>query len=148
GRVGVVLRFAMFLAPESDQIHDLMKVARWGWMPVPGATDNYVSMVHADDAADAVVAALDVPAGVYNVVDDEPLTRAAVADQLAGAVGRRRLHPLPAVVNRFIAKRVPQMATSQRISNARLKAASRWRPAHPTFGDDVAELATAAGVGR
>jgi nucleoside-diphosphate-sugar epimerase len=148
GGAGVVLRFGMFLAPESGQVIDMIKVARRGWMPVPGAADSYLSMIHADDAADAVVAALHLPAGIYNVVDDEPMTRAEVADELAAAVGRTRLHLMPGFVNRLVATRVPQMVTSQRISNARLKGAGDWRPAHPTLDDDVAELAAAAGIGR
>jgi nucleoside-diphosphate-sugar epimerase len=146
GGVGVVLRFAMFLAPESGQIADLIKVARRGWMPVPGAPDAYLSMIHADDAADAVVAALDAPAGIYNVVDDEPVTRATMADQLATAVGRARLHPMPRLVTRLMASRVPQMVTSQRMSNERFKAASGWHPAHASLRDDVDELVAAVGA--
>lgn len=36
-----------------------------------------------EDAAAAVLSALEVPAGAYNVCDDEPLTRRALADVLA-----------------------------------------------------------------
>jgi nucleoside-diphosphate-sugar epimerase len=51
-----------------------------------GDPDGYQSSVHIDGAA--VVAALDVPAGVYNVVDDEPLTKRDFAAALATAAGR------------------------------------------------------------
>ena len=40
-----------------------------------GRRDGYLSSITTDDAAAAVVAALDATAGIYNVVDDEPLTR-------------------------------------------------------------------------
>jgi nucleoside-diphosphate-sugar epimerase len=54
-----------------------------GWAPVFGASDAYFYSVSHDDAAAAVVAALDLPAGIYNVVDDEPLTRREYVDSLA-----------------------------------------------------------------
>ena len=40
-----------------------------------------------DDAASAVVAALDAPSGVYNVADDRPLRRSELASALAEALG-------------------------------------------------------------
>src|SRR5262249_34840248 len=47
-----------------------------------GRPDGYVSSIHVADAGAAVAAALAVPAGTYNVVDDEPLTKRCYADAL------------------------------------------------------------------
>jgi hypothetical protein len=52
---------------------------------------RFFPSIHADDAAAAVVAALDAPTGTYDVVDDEPLRRGEQRAALAAAVGRRRL---------------------------------------------------------
>jgi nucleoside-diphosphate-sugar epimerase len=51
-------------------------MARHHVVPVMGDPSSYVSSIHVADGGEAVVAALNVPGGVYNVVDNEPLTKA------------------------------------------------------------------------
>jgi len=90
--------------------------------------DAYSSNIHADDAAAAVVAAVNVDGGLYNVVEDEPLRRTDQLKALAEAVGLVRLHsagPLLAVVG---GSRTSAMARSQRVSNHRFRAAALWQP--------------------
>lgn len=112
---------------------------------LPGPGDRYTTMVHVDDAAAAVVAALDVPAGCYNVVEDQPMTGDEHAAVLAGLLGRRRLKLLPALLGRVPVLGV--LARSHRVSNERLRAASDWRPTAPTVREGwkmiVEELARA-----
>src|SRR5207249_896251 len=60
---------------------------RQGRAQLLGRPEAYWSMVSHDDAASAVVAALDVAPGIYNVVDDEPLTRRELVDSIAAALG-------------------------------------------------------------
>ena len=83
GGAGVVLRFGMFYGPGVYHTEALLRMARWGLAYGAGAAHGYMSMVHVDDAATAVVAALAAPAGVYDVVDDEPVTSADFAAALA-----------------------------------------------------------------
>ena len=123
---GVVLRFGMFYDLESHTTRDLVRLARLGRFGLPGAPDAYASFIATDDAAAAVVAALDAPTGVYNVVDDEPMRRSELAAALGDALGRR-VKPLPAVST----KTTEPLARSQRVSNARFKEATGWRPATP-----------------
>ena len=52
----------------------------------PGARERLSSVSH-DDAATAAAAALGVESGVYNVVDDEPVTRREYFDSLAKVLG-------------------------------------------------------------
>jgi nucleoside-diphosphate-sugar epimerase len=80
---GVVLRFGYFYGPDRDFTRDMIAMVRRGWSPLPGRPEAYTSPVSHDDAADAVVAALDVLAGIYNVVDDEPVTHRDFAGSLA-----------------------------------------------------------------
>jgi 2-alkyl-3-oxoalkanoate reductase len=87
GGRGVILRFAGFYGPDAWPLSDLIRWVRKGWAPVPGAPEAYFSSVSHDDAAAAVLAALDARAGVYNVVDDEPVTRRAYVDSLASVLG-------------------------------------------------------------
>ena len=88
GGVGVSLRFGLFYGPDAPSTADLVRVARRGFLPLPGPGSAYVSWIHSDDLGSAVVAALEAPAGTYNVVDDDPITRAVWAEILAGALGR------------------------------------------------------------
>ena len=118
GGRGVVLRFGEFQAPDSDHADAVFGAARKGVFLDLGASDGYRPTIDADDAAAAVVAALDAPAGIYDIVDDEPITRRDYAAALAAAVGRRRLH-LPPAAGVAAAKAGP-LAASQRVSNRRL----------------------------
>jgi nucleoside-diphosphate-sugar epimerase len=144
GGVGVVLRFGLFHAPESGYTAASLVPTRWGRMPVPGRPEAHYPIVHADDAADAVVAALAAPAGVYNVTADESPTRAGYARALDGVLGDPgRVRPLPTRLGRLITASAPSLGWSQRISNRRFRAATGWAPAHPT-----AAAVLAAVVGR
>ena len=130
GGAGVVLRFAAFYGPDAGQLGVMAALIRRGWMPLLGPAHSYMSSVSHDDAAAAVVAALDVPAGVYNVSDDEPLRHRAFADALADAlvVPRPRLPPAWAA---YLAGGMGNLlARSQRVSNAKLRAATGWAPSY------------------
>ena len=96
GGRGVVLRFGVFQAADSHHYETIIGAARRGVLLDVGRPDGYLPTIDADDAAAAVVRAVeDAPAGVYDVVDDEPITRRALARALARSVGRRRLHRPP-----------------------------------------------------
>ena len=59
-----------------------------------GAADGYRASIHVDDAASAVVAALDAPAGAYNVAD-EPITNGEWNAAFAAAFGFKKLRATP-----------------------------------------------------
>ena len=134
GAVGVVLRFGQFIAAESAHTIDMVRAVRRRVAPLLGA-DRYNSMIHADDAAAAVVAALAVPAGTYNVVEDEPLTRRESFDLLAEALGVKPPRIAPAGVARLGGKKATAMMRSERVSNKRFKEVSGWAPAFPSVRD-------------
>ena len=94
GREGVLLRFGFFYSAATRSTDEYLQVARLRMSPMPGPPDAYVSSIHVDDAAAAVVLAFDAPPGVYNIVDDEPLTRRDYADAFAAAfrTGPARAH--------------------------------------------------------
>ena len=77
-----------------------------------------------DDAAAAVVAALNAPAGTYNVVDADPPTRAEIDAALAAVVGRSGLR---ATVEE-IPPALEPVARSQRVSSLRLREVTGWEP--------------------
>ena len=93
-----------------------------------GDPDGYVSLVHIDDAAAAVLAALDVPAGIYNVAEPNPVTRADHRRALAAVVGRDDLESPRRSHKREDGQLVDSLARSHRISSRRLQEVSEWRP--------------------
>jgi nucleoside-diphosphate-sugar epimerase len=116
----VVLRFGLFMGSDSGSTRAALEAARRGESIAIGPPDAYRPTIWLDDAAAAIAAALDAPAGTYNVSDADPPTNAEIDAALAAAVGRESLRTRP-----------PQdspLARSQRVSSARLREASGWAP--------------------
>ena len=132
GGAGVVLRFAAFYGPDPLQVREMARAVRWGWSPLPGRPEAYFSSVHLDDAAAAVVAALGVPAGIYTVADDEPVTRRAFVNALADALGVAPPRFAPAWAGRLMGELGEAFSRSVRLSNRRFRAESGWTPQYPS----------------
>ncbi len=137
---GVVLRFGQFYGPDVSHTATFLRFARWGIGLAAGDPDGYVSSIRVDDAAAAVVAALGAPAGVYDIVDDEPLTRRAFAAALAEAAGRRRHVIVPGKLARWGGTQAAAISRSQRVSNRRFKEATGWAPRWPSAAVGLAAL--------
>ena len=131
GGAGVVLRFGGFYG-DDPFTREMVGVVEKGWAPLPGSPDAYFPAVHLHDVASAVVAALDVPAGAYNVVDDDPPTRQAYFAALADAAGVKEPRPVPRFVGTLMGSLGETLSRSLRLSNKKLKAASAWTPRYPT----------------
>ena len=132
GGVGVVLRFALFYGPDSHHTLDAVRMARRRLAATFGRRDAYMSSITTDDAATAVVAALGADAGIYNVADDEPLTRKDHFDALARALGVRAPRFAPAVARKLGGAKTEMLARSQRVSNERFKKETGWAPGYPS----------------
>jgi nucleoside-diphosphate-sugar epimerase len=148
GRTGVVLRFGAFYGPDALQTLDMIKLIRKGWAAFPGPPDAYISSVSHDDAASAVAAALTLPAGVYNVVDDEPVTHREYFESLAGTLGVAAPRFPPAWMTPLFGPFGTLAARSLRISNRKLRDASGWRPRFPSVREgwrDVVARTAATG---
>jgi nucleoside-diphosphate-sugar epimerase len=131
GWTGVTLRFAAFYGPDSGPLKDFIRGLRLGWAVLPGGPHGFLSSVSHDDAAAAVVSALDARAGEYNVVDDEPVRREVYAGTLAALIGARppRFPPGWATPLFGVAR---ALARSLRISNRKLRQETSWRPRYPS----------------
>jgi nucleoside-diphosphate-sugar epimerase len=128
---GVVLRFGLFYAPDNRGTDEYLRLARLRSAPVVGSPESFMSSIHVDDAASAVVAALDVDPGVYNVVDDEPLTRREFTDAFAAAFDLPHLRITPAGAARVVGgSTATALTASQRVSNRRFREATGWAPAY------------------
>jgi nucleoside-diphosphate-sugar epimerase len=132
---GVVLRYGMFYGPgASDELVALVRKRR---MPIVGAGGGIWSMIHIDDAASATVAALTAGQGIYNVVDDEPATSAAVLTTLAEIVGAKPPRHLPVWLARLAAGEVgiAYLTQIRGSSNAKAKRELGWAPHWASWRD-------------
>ncbi len=134
GGSGVVLRFAGFHGPDAIQVQPVIAGVRHGWALLPGSRQAFLSSISHDDAARAVVAALDAPSGAYNVTDDEPLRHVDYATSLAQALGVSppRFY-LPAWSAPLLGVAGEVMARSLRLSNRKLRDTTGWRPTYPSM---------------
>jgi nucleoside-diphosphate-sugar epimerase len=135
GGTGVVLRYGGFYGPGSEQTDVVVRWARRHVGFLVGRPDDYMSSIHVADAGGAVAAALDVAAGTYNVVDDEPLTKREVAAAIGEAVGARPWVHMPGRLTPLLLLGQPAarlLARSQRVSNARFRSATGWAPQYPS----------------
>jgi nucleoside-diphosphate-sugar epimerase len=134
GGQAVVLRFGLFYGGAGNRATDeMLRLAKVRSSLLAGDPDAYMSSIHAEDAAAAVAAALGVPSGVYNVTDDEPLTRRQVLEAFASAFHKGRLHTTPGWMVKIAAGPASGALTnSQRISNKKFRGAAGWAPRFPS----------------
>lgn len=137
GRTGVALRFAFLYGPNDGFTLQLGSFVRKGWLPLLGRREAYFPMLYHDDAAAAVVAAVELPSGIYNVVEDQPMTHAAIGAALASILSVPPPRFLPPWTVKLAGSLGETLARSLRISNAKLKGASRWRSSAPNAADGL-----------
>lgn len=95
--------------------------------------DQVFSRIHVNDIANAVMASVDAPPGVYNLADDYPGSQNAVIEAAARLLG---VAP-PPLQTLEEARLSPQALAfygeNRRVSNAKAKRLLGWRPAYPDF---------------
>lgn len=149
GGTATVLRFGLFYGGAGNRGTDEnLRLARWRRSQIAGDAANYMSSIHCDDVATAVVAALAVPSGVYNVVDDEPLTRGDYLAAFGDAFGVKPPKPTPARLVKLLGgASADGLVASQRVSNEKFRDASGWAPAYRDARVGWAAVAAARGEG-
>ena len=131
---GVALRFAQFYAPEAAHTIAFNTTVRRRLNPFVGAPEAYSSFIHAEDAGAAVVAALQAPSGIYNVADDEPVTREEAGRIVAEALGVKPPHAPPeGGAGRHPGRRASCSCAPCGCRTSRFKDATGWAPQHPSI---------------
>lgn len=129
GGIGVCLRFGFIYGPTNAQSRVALNSAhRWRMTWLPGSPGSYISSVHEDDIGSAVVAALDVPSGVWNVVDDEPVKRRDYRRALVHAAGVYKAVNMGNVILTLQRPHIEMAARSHRVSNRLFRDLSGWSP--------------------
>jgi nucleoside-diphosphate-sugar epimerase len=142
GGEGVILRFAAFYGPDA-MLREMIATARKGLSPMAGAPSAYWSSIAQEDAASAVVALVDAPAGTYNVCDNVPLTRREWLGTLAAAAGIKVPRPMPKVMTMLGGSTMELLSRSQRMSNRKLETATGWLPKYPSAREGLPEAVRA-----
>ncbi len=141
----VVLRFGLFVSPDSGMSRQVWEQAIQGRSLVLGDLAGYETFVHVHDAATAAVHALGVPGGTYNV-GATPITRQAWLTMMSGLAGRAVAAP-PAIVREGLPKAIPAvrgLARSIRMDSSALQATG-WEPRYATA--DAVWSAVSSGEG-
>ncbi len=95
------------------------------------------SRVHVDDIASGVVAALDAPAGTYNLSDDLPCSQNAVIEEACRLLGQK-LPPLQSLEEAELSPMAREFyAENRRVANGKAKRVLNWRPRHPTYREGL-----------
>jgi 2-alkyl-3-oxoalkanoate reductase len=135
GGDSVVVRLGWTYGSGDGISSQVLAAARRGWRLIDGEPGAWLAMIAETDAADAVLPALTVPAGIYNVTDGCPVTQATLNARLAAAAGRS-LHPLddPRWGGGIL------FGTSRRILDGRFGELTGWRPRVPRAAESLAGL--------
>jgi nucleoside-diphosphate-sugar epimerase len=140
GIEGVVLRYSFFYGPgtsiSADPDAGQTAAVRKRRLPVIGDGAGIWSFTHIDDAAGGAIAAIEWgPAGIYNLVDDEPAPVREWVPALAEAVGAPPPRHLPRLVGRIAGgpAAVAMMCEISGSSNAKAKRELGWTPVWPTW---------------
>ncbi len=130
-RTGVVLRFGGIVG--DDPITRFWLRSAAGGRPVGfGSPQGWVHLVHTDDLGAAVLAALQVPSGIYNV-GAEPVRRARLIEGYAEAAGVGCGTYLGPVMRRLIGSRNEPLTRSLRVDSGLFRSRSGWCPRRPVF---------------
>ena len=149
GGRGIVLRFAAFYGADVPSTRETITLARRRMLPRIGAASNYFTSIYVPDAGRAVLAALGIPAGIYNVCDDEPVSFADYIHTLTKAVGAPRPFRLPPILGKWMFGDVwKYLSRSQRVSNVRLKEVSNWKPTIKSVTEGWPVVAAELGLGK
>ncbi|WP_135830457.1 NAD-dependent epimerase/dehydratase family protein [Halorussus halobius] len=145
GFESVVLRCGFFYAHDSAHVRTFGERLLDGEMPIPGGgllgrRDADLSLLHADDAATAFAAAVEGDAaGLYHVVDDDPVATAT----LLGALADRLDAPDPRRVPRWLAKHLADEDVIRLLTNPMPTSAGPfrrdfdWEPEYPTYREGL-----------
>jgi nucleoside-diphosphate-sugar epimerase len=138
GAGGLALRYGAFYGPGTSMADggEQVEMIRKRRFPVVGDGGGVWSFVHIDDAAEATALAVEGgPAGVYNIVDDEPAPVREWLPALAQATGAKPPRHVPAWLGRLAGGEagIAMMTEVRGASNAKAKRELGWEPRHPTW---------------
>lgn len=146
GLPAMILRFGGFYGPDAHSSRTMIEGVRTGKMPVIGKGDVFWNLVHLDDAASAVVLAVERHNGntgrVFNIVDERPVTMREVLETVAEMTGSKRPRSVPAWLARLAVGRdaLGFLSISVRVSNRAARKTLGWEPRYPTLREGLTQI--------
>jgi nucleoside-diphosphate-sugar epimerase len=133
---GTVIRHGTPIGPGTYHARDgyVGNILSKGLHPIFSGALGITSFAHVEDVASATVHALDIPRGVYNAVDDDPVEYNVWIRELTAAYGGPPPRIIPEIAARLAFKRavIEWMIVGRGASNAKLRATG-WEPAFPSW---------------
>ena len=130
-RDGIVLRTGMILGDPGTTRSWLRGVAVR--RTVAGRDEGFAHVVHVDDVASAVHAALEAPSGIYNV-GAAPVSRAELWESCLSSLGRRSMGSgIRSGLAAWRGRRLEPMTRSLRVSSSAFMGTTGWAPRHDVF---------------
>jgi nucleoside-diphosphate-sugar epimerase len=139
GLPAVTLRFGAFYHPEAAGTRAMLQMTKENRFPILGSGRTWWNLVHVEDAAAAVVAAVErhdrVLGRTLNVSDGEPVPMGEILDYLSTLLAARPPRRIPAFVARFVIgpHALEVLLASYRSRSDAVRAALGWSPAYPSF---------------
>jgi nucleoside-diphosphate-sugar epimerase len=135
---GIALRYGSLYGPGTNlgPHGEFVELVRKRRLPIIGSGSGVWSFLHVDDAASAVLAAIEHgESGTYNVADDDPAPVATWLPELARAVHAKPPRHVPEWLGRLLAgEATASMMTRVRgISNAKARRELHWQPTFPSW---------------
>ena len=146
-----VLRLGFLYAPDAGHTRRMGEQLLAGDLPVVGGgllgrRDAELSLLHADDAAAALVDAIEADAtGLYHVVDDEPVTVAEFFSAFAAELDAPTPGRIPGWLARlFVGREQANVLTKAFPTDAdRFRRDVDWEPTSPTYREGLTRVVEA-----
>jgi nucleoside-diphosphate-sugar epimerase len=130
----VVLRYGMFYGRDLTATRAMMAAAKHRLLPLFGGDRSLLPAIQIDDAAAATVLALERGSdrGVYDIVDDQPMSLSDLIRVIADAAGAPKPFTVPGLLTRLSPYLSDVLSLRLRIPNAKAKAELGWRLRFPS----------------
>lgn len=143
GFTATVLRGGWFYGPDAWHTQSFGEGLRKRMLPIIGDGSAYWSILHVDDAASAYLAALEQrPAGIYHVVDDEPVQVGKFFRYFAEIQGAKPPMRIPVWLAKLAAgSYAADFATTSMITSAsKFKTTTGWQPQFPSYREGLGQV--------
>lgn len=143
-----ILRLGFLYASDAGHTRQMGDQLLSGDLPIVGGgligrRDAELSLLHADDAAQAFVDAIDANlTGLYHVVDDQPVTVADFFAAFAAELGAPKPRRIPGWFARFfVGKESVALLTNPFPTAAdRFRRETDWEPMYPSYREGLAQI--------
>lgn len=139
----VALRIGLLYGSDVPSTRLMIDQMKAGKMFLPAGLSGVASFVHNDDAAAAVVAAIERPnvTGVYNIADDKPTAMRDFILRLGAAASAPRPRAIPNWVVRLAAPVIAAMGSANLpLDNSRARRELGWTLRYPSIDEGLADL--------